>query len=192
LFFQLSASEKRHISHRPSAVTVVECLHKKRKQEQKFKMNNQFYNDQRIAIDSDSSSNTCRELDNERCVKAFGVAQQIRCLSLQEKNSRPKLRVNEERMQMRRLHVDEESEGGSSRYTGYTSSKKSLSFHPDVRVYEFNTVIGDNPGVSHGCPVALDSELLKKKMLCLRDMERYSERRSRGDLKLSGIERTQR
>jgi hypothetical protein len=149
-------------------------------------MNTQFYNDQLISVDSDSSSDSNRELDNDRCVQVFGVAQQIRCLTLQEKNSRPKLRVNEERMQKRRLHVDKESEGGGSRNTGYTSSKKALSFNPDVSVYEFNTVIGDNPGVSDGCPVALDSELLKEKILCLRDMERCSERRSRGGLKLSG------
>jgi hypothetical protein len=163
-------------------------------------MNTQFYNDQRISIDSGSNSNTlheemicsCRELDNERCVIAFGVAQQIRCLSLQERNSRPKLRVNEEIMQKRRLHIGKESEGGSSRCTGYTSSKKALSFNPDVNVYEFNTVIGDNPGVSDGCPVALDSKLLKENILCLWDMERCSERRSRGGLKLSGNERTQR
>lgn len=59
-----------------------------------------------------------------------------------------------------------------SRKKSYSSSSaKSLSFDNEVCVFEFNTIIGDNPGVSKGCPIALGQELATKSIASLRELD---------------------
>ncbi|KAL3939805.1 MAG: hypothetical protein SGBAC_005532 [Bacillariaceae sp.] len=55
--------------------------------------------------------------------------------------------------------------------THSSSSIKSLTFDNEVCVFEFNTIIGDNPGVSKGCPIALGQELSNKSIASLRELD---------------------
>lgn len=69
---------------------------------------------------------------------------------------------------------DEPSKEGKKKTYGSThssSSIKSLSFDNEVCVFEFNTIIGDNPGVSQGCPIALGQELASKSVASLRELD---------------------
>jgi hypothetical protein len=63
----------------------------------------------------------------------------------------------------------------------------------NIEIYEFRTVIGDNPQVSEGCPVALDAEGKKLNTIPVQLYERSrGKRRPIDELKLGVSDRNQR
>eukprot|EP00980_Cylindrotheca_fusiformis_P015124 scaffold4180_cov99-Cylindrotheca_fusiformis.AAC.5 len=174
----------------------------------------QHYNQQQqISISSDNVA-SCADMAVMNCtteVKKDGnlrlpTQQEIDSFrSIQQKRSygTSRVRVNRERIRISQADPtiaprtgDILSSSARSDYSSSTSNSgsrsKTLCFSPEVSVYEFNTVIGDNPGVSDGCPIALDAKLSNEQTLCLWDLERQSAERTSNQLKLGAIERAQR
>ena len=52
---------------------------------------------------------------------------------------------------------------------------KSVCFE-DIEILEFHYILGDNPSVTSGCPIALGSELVQK---CVVDVESYEQTRGK-------------
>ena len=129
------------------------------------------------------------------------IFEQIQSLSLREKKrcktSSPSFQLaisNERRtittrksMKRRRSPSSRGSLSENSSLTG----EKLLCFDQDVCIYEFKTILGDQL-VSDGCPVALDSQLLNSKIVCLEQLERFNDRRRYNQLKMKSNERAQR
>ena len=63
------------------------------------------------------------------------------------------------------------SKDKKSNSSSTTSTFRSITFQNEVSILEFNTIIGDNPGVSSGCPIALGLELSNRTTASLRDLD---------------------
>lgn len=62
-----------------------------------------------------------------------------------------------------------------------STAGRQVAFDSQVKILEFNTIIGDNPGVSGGCPIALGHELSQTRIVSLRELDYIHSKRKGGD-----------